>query len=70
MVVTHPTHSAVVDQVPYTVLLVDLAEGPRMMGLLDVEPDPAAVRCDMPVEVELRASADGFRVPIFVPTAS
>lgn len=56
------------DLVPFVTALVDLADGPRMMGLLEVAPDPAAIRCDMPVEVQLRATAEGPRVPIFVPT--
>lgn len=37
---------------PYVLGLVELDEGPRMMAqIVDVAPDPAAVHCDMPVEV-------------------
>lgn len=54
--------------VPFATVLVDLADGPRMMGLLDAPADPAVVRCDLPVEVDLRATAEGLRIPLFVPT--
>jgi uncharacterized OB-fold protein len=51
-------------QVPFVTILVELDEGPRMMSLLHgVEPDPALIRCDMPLRVEF--TGDG--VPVFVP---
>jgi uncharacterized OB-fold protein len=55
------------DLVPVVTVLVDLEEGVRMMGFLDADPDPAAVRCGMPVDVELRATGSDVRVPVFVP---
>jgi uncharacterized OB-fold protein len=36
----HPVHPAVADKVPYTVVLVDLDEGPRMVSLYRGEGDP------------------------------
>jgi uncharacterized OB-fold protein len=40
------------DDVPYVTALIDLDEGVRMFTqMVDIEPDPKAVRCDMPVEV-------------------
>jgi uncharacterized OB-fold protein len=45
--------------------LVELEEGPRMLSrLVGVEPDPAAVRCEMPLVVDF---ADGL--PVFRPAA-
>ena len=36
---------------PYALALVELDEGPRVLsGLVDVEPDPRALRCGMRVE--------------------
>jgi uncharacterized OB-fold protein len=52
---------------PAVTALVELEEGPRMMALLDVDPDPAAVRCDMAVQAQFRATAGDLRVPVFVP---
>jgi hypothetical protein len=41
-VVPHAVHPAVVDWLPYTILLVDLVEGPRLIGrLLDAPHEPA-----------------------------
>jgi uncharacterized OB-fold protein len=40
------------DDVPYLTALVELDEGVRIFSnLVGVEPDPAAVRCEMPVEL-------------------
>ena len=55
------------DLVPVVTVLVDLEEGVRMMGFLDADPDPAAVRCGMAVDVELRTTGSDVRVPVFVP---
>ena len=50
------------DRTPFVTAIVELEEGPRMMTLLvDVEPDPAAIRCDMPVEVAFRDGLPTFR---------
>jgi uncharacterized OB-fold protein len=44
--------------------LVELEEGPRMMSfLVSVEPDPAAIRCEMPLALDFRE--DGL--PVFRP---
>jgi uncharacterized OB-fold protein len=40
-VVHHAAHAAVADWIPYTILLVDLIEGPRVIGrLLDAPGEP------------------------------
>jgi uncharacterized OB-fold protein len=56
------------DKVPFVTALVELDEGPRMMSLLSgVEPDPAAIRCEMPLRVDFAEGDDGRLLPVFVP---
>ena len=53
---------------PYVLAMVQLEEGPRMLSnLIDVEPDPSAVRCDMPVEVVFHKVSDDVTLPLFRP---
>jgi uncharacterized protein len=53
---------------PYVLALVELDEGPRMMSnLINVEPDPKAIRCDMPVEVVFTKLTDEITLPLFQP---
>jgi uncharacterized protein len=53
---------------PYVLALVELEEGPRMMSnLVEVEPDPSKLKCDMPVEVVFTEVADGVTLPLFRP---
>jgi uncharacterized OB-fold protein len=48
--------------------MVELAEGPRMMSnLVNVEPDPKAIRCDMPVRVVFSRLTDEVTLPLFEP---
>ena len=50
------------DRVPFVTALVELEEGPRIMSrLVGVEPDPAAVRCEMPLVVDFEAGRPVFR---------
>jgi Predicted nucleic-acid-binding protein containing a Zn-ribbon len=45
----HPGWS---DEVPYVTALIDLDEGVRIFSnLINIEPDPKVIRCEMPVEV-------------------
>ncbi len=53
-------------QVPYTVALVELAEGVRMMSNV-VEIEPRAVRVGMAVEVVFEDLAPGIALPQFRP---
>jgi hypothetical protein len=56
------------DEVPYVVAMIDLEEGPRMMGAVtDCEPD--AVRIGMPVEVHFVEAAEDIGVPYWRPSA-
>jgi uncharacterized protein len=53
---------------PYVLAMVELAEGPRMLSnLINVEPDPAKLRCDMPVEVVFSKLTDEVTLPLFQP---
>ncbi|HXF52363.1 MAG TPA: OB-fold domain-containing protein [Dehalococcoidia bacterium] len=53
---------------PYVTALVQLEEGPRLMtNLVDVEPDPKRIRCDMPVEVVFHDVTDQITLPLFRP---
>jgi len=56
--------------VPYVSAIVDLEGGGTVKGnLVDVEPDPAQLRCDMPVEVVFQALNDEITLPRFRPVA-
>ena len=53
---------------PYIIAVVELDEGPRMMtNLVDIEPDPELVRCEMPVEIVFDDVDDDFTLPRFRP---
>ena len=53
---------------PFVIAVVELDEGPRIMtNLVEVEPDPATLRCDMPVEVVFDAVSDDVTLPRFRP---
>ena len=54
--------------VPFVTALVDLGDGIRMMGLLDIEPDPTAARCDIAVHATFRRCAGFQQIPVFVPS--
>lgn len=59
-----PGHPSFADAVPYTLALVEFAEGHRLIGdLVDCPPD--AVRVGMPVEVVFDDVTDGFTLPRF-----
>ena len=53
---------------PYVLAMVQLEEGPRMMSnLINVEPSPKAIKCDMPVEVVFTQVSDDVTLPLFQP---
>lgn len=53
---------------PYVLAMIELEEGPRMLSnLINVEPDPQAVTCDMPVEVVFETLTDDVTLPLFQP---
>lgn len=56
---------------PYVVAIIELDEGPKMMSnLVGVEPDPARIECDMPVEVVFEAISDDITLPRFRPVSA
>lgn len=63
--------SALHDRVPFVTAIVELDEGPRLPTMLvEVEPSPEAMRCDLTVEVAFTELADGSVVPVFRPEAT
>jgi uncharacterized OB-fold protein len=60
-------HPGFADEVPYTVALVELEEGPRMISnIVGIPPDELA--CEMPVHVVYEDVADNVTLPKFTPT--
>lgn len=55
-------------QAPYITAIVELEEGPRLVSnLVGVEPDPAQLRCGMPLEVVFEDMSDEITLPFFRP---
>jgi hypothetical protein len=55
-------------KLPYVLAMIELAEGPRMMSnLINIEPDPKVLKCDMPVEVIFEKLTDDITIPLFQP---
>ena len=53
---------------PYVLAMIELEEGPRMMSnLINIKPDPAVIKCDMPVEVVFEKLTDTVTIPLFQP---
>jgi uncharacterized OB-fold protein len=64
-------HPGWADDTPYVSAIVQLDEGPRLYTtLVDVEPDPARIRCDMPVEVVFEDVSEEISLPKFRPVLS
>ena len=51
---------------PYTIVVVDLEEGVRMLSWI-VDCEPEDVRCDMAVEVTFKDLTDDIALPMFKP---
>lgn len=67
IVVRHPIPAnAYKDEVPYTVALVTLVEGPRIVANI-VDCPPGDIKPDLPVEVVFLPAAEGFKMPAFRP---
>lgn len=68
IIVHKPGHPAFIENVPYVVALINLAEGPRMLSnVVDREPD--AVVVGMPVRLHW-TEREGFTLPIFAPVSA
>jgi uncharacterized protein len=64
IVATHPVDPVLVDHVPYVVAMIDLEEGPRVVGNVEgCEPDE--IEADLPVELFFEELGDGRRLPNF-----
>ncbi len=58
-------------KLPCVLALIELEEGPRMMSnLINIEPDPNVVKCDMPVEVVFEKQTDDITLSLFQPAQS
>jgi len=56
---------------PYSIAVVQLEEGPRMMtNIVDIEQTPAALQLDMPLEVVFQALNEEISLPLFRPATS
>ena len=69
-IITHRAGAGYQGEVPYFIILVDLDEGPRLVGnLYGVPVEPSAIHVGMPVEVffELR---EGIHLPHWRPIGS
>jgi len=55
-------------ELPCVMAMIELEEGPRMMSnLINIEPDPSVVKCDMPVEVVFEKQNDDITLALFQP---
>jgi hypothetical protein len=53
---------------PYSIAVVELAEGPRLLtNIVECPQTPEALQLDMPVEVVFRALSDEIVLPLFRP---
>jgi uncharacterized OB-fold protein len=53
---------------PYSIAVVQLAEGPRMMtNIVDCPQTPEALQLDMPLEVTFHQFKNGVSLPLFRP---
>jgi uncharacterized OB-fold protein len=57
------------DELPYVIAMVDLEEGPRMMGAI-TDCDPDAVQIGMPVEVHFVQAAEDIGIPYWRPRST
>jgi uncharacterized OB-fold protein len=56
---------------PYSIAVVELAEGPRMMtNIVGCPQTPAALQLDMPLEVTFVSASDTITLPQFKPAVS
>jgi uncharacterized OB-fold protein len=56
---------------PYSIAVVELEEGPRMMtNVVEVEQTPQALQLDMPLQVVFRAVSEDITLPLFRPAVS
>jgi len=55
-------------ELPCVMAMIELEEGPRVLSnLINIEPDPNVVKCDMPVEVVFEKQNDDITLTLFQP---
>jgi hypothetical protein len=58
-------------ETPYSIAVVELEEGPRMMtNVVEVAQTPEALVLDMPLEVTFQRLNDDIVLPVFRPAGS
>ncbi|MGG5810859.1 Zn-ribbon domain-containing OB-fold protein [Falsiroseomonas sp. CW058] len=62
----HPFHPGFKDDLPYTLVVVDLAEGVRALGRFS-EVTGAGLRIGLPVRLSFFEGGGGFALPTFAP---
>jgi uncharacterized protein len=65
----HQNAAPFAERTPYIAAMVDLAEGPRVMTVIE-GCDATDLDADMELEVSFRTDDDGFRVPVFRPRSA
>lgn len=58
--------TAFMNDIPYVVAIIRLAEGPQMLSNI-VEADPEQICCDMDVEVTFNRLNEDFNLPVWRP---
>lgn len=67
-VINHRPAPGFESDAPYSIAVVELDEGPRMMtNIVGVEQTPEALVVDMPLEVSFEAASDAISLPKFRP---
>ena len=64
-VAQHAFLAAFKADLPYTLVIVDLAEGPRALGRLDPSAQPL-LRIGLPVRITFERNEDGVALPMFL----
>ena len=68
--VIHRAAPAFAGDTPYVLAVVELEEGPRMMtNIIGVDPEPADLVLDMPLEISYETASDDITLPKFRPAA-
>ncbi len=62
--VTANPPSAFIDDIPYTIAIVELEEGPRFLSRL-IDLDPEHLHCELPVEIAFVHVDDELVMPFF-----
>ena len=67
-VITHRGAPGFQEETPYSIAVVELDEGPRMLtNIVGIAQTPEDIRVDMPVEVVFEDSSDEIALPKFRP---